>query len=376
MKQMSDKHSRGKPVVMVGTFPPPVHGMSLVNAAVKKYFSDNGIETCIIDTSAWDLNRSIFARLSRISAILRGLVSLLLHKDAYRAVLYMGVSGGAGKVYDIVYLLLARLKGMQIYLHHHSFAYIDSRSTLASVLFFTAGKGGTHIVLCNDMQNLLKERYKTVNTVKVITNSVWIAGAENYHESDRKMTTLGYLGNISIAKGIVEYLALAEHIAALNLPLRLLLAGPFEDKNAQQLVEESMQSHSVIEYIGPVYGREKDLFYESIDVLVFPSKYRNEADPLVIHEALTRRVLVISTARGCIPELLQHDNDLCIGHDDDFVTQFMAILQKWLSSPELYKSCRDNTWQKYTRLIDESKKNLNLLLDKIKNHCDNHAAEY
>ena len=39
---------------------------------------------------------------------------------------------------------------------------------------------------------------------------------------------------------------------------------------------------------------------------MFPTKYANEADPLVIHEALRSGVYVIASDRGAIAETLDH----------------------------------------------------------------------
>ncbi len=41
-------------------------------------------------------------------------------------------------------------------------------------------------------------------------------------------------------------------------------------------------------YLGPIYGDAKTAFYGNLDVLLFPSNYVNEAEPLVIHEACER----------------------------------------------------------------------------------------
>ena len=71
------------------------------------------------------------------------------------------------------------------------------------------------------------------------------------------------------------------------------------------LVRERLKHVRVIDYVGPRYGRDKDAFYDSIDVLVFPTQ--NEAEPLVVHEAIERGVPVIAYGSGAIPEIINSD---------------------------------------------------------------------
>ena len=129
---------------MVGAFPPPLHGMSAVNGAVRAQLERIGIPIEGINIAAPSLDRSLTARLSRLPNALRGMV-----RFAFRAhrgeTLYMSVSGGFGQLYEVFFLLLARLHGLRIFLHHHSYAYLDQRKVLTRMLVSVAGSGSTHI---------------------------------------------------------------------------------------------------------------------------------------------------------------------------------------------------------------------------------------
>lgn len=56
--------------------------------------------------------------------------------------------------------------------------------------------------------------------------------------------------------------------------------------------------------MGPVYGADKDRFYQQLDIFLFPTNYANEAEPLVVYEAMRRGVYVIACDRGAISEML------------------------------------------------------------------------
>jgi glycosyltransferase involved in cell wall biosynthesis len=59
-----------------------------------------------------------------------------------------------------------------------------------------------------------------------------------------------------------------------------------------------------VAWLGAVHGARRTAFYESIDLLVFPTVYVHESEPLVILEALAHGVPVVTTRRGCIASAL------------------------------------------------------------------------
>src|SRR4029077_16115808 len=67
-----------------------------------------------------------------------------------------------------------------------------------------------------------------------------------------------------------------------------------------------VESSSEVTYLGPVYDEAKTAFYRDLDILLFPTDYANEAEPLVIHEAMRSGVHVIACDRGAISEMLTH----------------------------------------------------------------------
>ena len=51
-------------------------------------------------------------------------------------------------------------------------------------------------------------------------------------------------------------------------------------------------------------GSTRSAFIGSLDIFLFPTNYANEAEPLVIYEAMRRGVYVIACDRGAISEML------------------------------------------------------------------------
>src|SRR5450759_1362969 len=117
---------RAHKVFMVAAFPPPVHGMAAVNEAVRAQLELIVIPLVGINIAAPSLDRSITARLARLPNALLGMLRFGIRARRGET-LYMSISGGFGQLYEVLFLLLARLHGMRIFLHHHSYAYLDQR---------------------------------------------------------------------------------------------------------------------------------------------------------------------------------------------------------------------------------------------------------
>ena len=71
------------------------------------------------------------------------------------------------------------------------------------------------------------------------------------------------------------------------------------------LVREALKKYpDSINYRGPVHGSNKKEFFNDIHIMLFPSRYKNEAQPLVVFEALSYGVPVICFNRGCIENMV------------------------------------------------------------------------
>jgi len=287
-------------ILMVGGFPPPVRGMPVINAAVRNEFEKAGITPAVIGVSALNLDRSFLVRLGRLPKVLRGLFRMALMRDLRGSIFYISVSGGLGQFYEMLFVLLARLKGMRLYLHHHSFAYLNKPTFYTKVLTKIAGASAVHITLSPVMAAKLQATYNLVH-VWPISNTVFLMNNEIYPNQIRtRLIRPGFISNISTEKGVFEFLDLVSTVEKENIPIKGKLAGPFQDFHVEKLVRSRLAQLKHIEYVGPKYGSDKDIFFADIDVLIFPTRYKNEAEPIVIHEAMRSGVPVISRTGGVV----------------------------------------------------------------------------
>lgn len=323
----------GKNILIVGAFPPPLHGMSAVNLALNRHLAANGWIIEKLDTAPTTLKRDLFSRLSR----LRKLFSVwfyILRTTNNQAVLYIALSGEWGQIFDLISLFLARIKKYPCVLHHHSYAYLRKRSALTALLIQVAGKKAIHVVLSAEMGRTIQNQYGLTNTIIVVSNLAF-SQPDCHFRMRTRMEKIGYLSNITKSKGGEIIIQLAYEIKKKGVSIDIVLAGPCPEDDLAQKLRTAM-SASVLDWRGGVYGDQKNSFFEEIDVFIFPTQYENEAEPLVIWEALAAGIPVISYQRGSIGEQVGAAGVL-IPDDEKFTSHALQILERWANYPDEYQ---------------------------------------
>lgn len=344
-----------KRVFLIGAQPPPIHGMAAINGAVRERLVAQGVAPIIIDVAAPTLKRSFEGRLGRIPKVILGLRKFAFAKRAIGGVLYMSVSGGLGQTYEVLFLALARLKGLRCYLHHHSYAYLNSPNALAQLLIRMSGSSATHIALSQGMASTLSRTYPRVRRTVVASNSGLLSVPVCDPWAPKALvSTIGFLGNISREKGIFDYLDLLDALHKKGTHIRGVIAGPIQDERTAKALEVRLEKLPGAKYIGPKYGEAKSKFFRDIDVLVFPTRYPNEAEPLTVHESLMHGVPVITFNRGCIGEMVDSSCGLVIDTKEDFVRVAERQITLWRATTSAFHDVSKGARTKFLVVQNEA----------------------
>ena len=353
-------------VVMVGPFPPPFHGVAAINAIVREKLVAARIEPLVFDVAAPSLRRFFWSRLGRLPRVLRALSRLVFVDGMRDRALYMSVAGGLGQFYDLTFSLMARIRHLRLVLHHHSYAYLDRPSWLTSLLLAAAGRDALHVVLSPGMGASLHSGYPRAESILVISNAALILGANPVFVTPKsRLACLGFLGNIATEKGVHDFLDVCAAVQKEGLTVSAKMAGPFQDKNVEQAVRQRLLGLPNVEYIGPQFGADKERFYANIDLLLFPTRYLNEAEPLTIHEAMSAGVPVIAYGRGAIPEMLTPACGLAVPVASDFVGAAMARIESWLAMPDDFREASRAASIRFAELREGSVRSLAMLMEHL-----------
>ena len=357
--------SSNKTVAIVGPFPPPRHGVSGVNQAVAAMGSQAELAMRCFDTAPRSLQRSFLVRLGRLGRFARAAFGVWRFSMQHPgAPVYFSLSGGWGLLYEAVCIAGTRCLGGKLVVHHHSFRYLDAAFWPMALLVRAAGAGASHVVLGPDMAECLRARYPAVGEVLTLSNAIFL---EEFREVPlpTSLVKVGYLANLSSAKGLDDVLDTIAASNAKGLALRFVIAGPFEDRQVERNFRERVGRMSNLEYVGPVYGAAKETFYHGIDMIIFPTRYVHEAEPLVVLEAMSRGRPVVAYGRGCIPALLAGAGGLVVHRTERFADAAVECIARWLRDEREFVQQCESARRSFTDLRARSHEAGQILLSKL-----------
>jgi glycosyltransferase involved in cell wall biosynthesis len=335
-------------VYFVGPLPMPLHGFSAINQKMLSHLLAK-TDVRIFDTTPKFLSANkrwqTFFKLLQLASTLCTFGFFALAKKPRS--IYLGLSGGTGQIFDSVRLLLAGLVGAKIFVHHHSFAYLNA-PRLYNRLCIWSARHACHIVLCDVMAAKLRSVYGIHgDQIFTLSNAAFL-GEATIFPADRgagsEELNLGFISNITLEKGIAEFFDVVAALTARGLKVKGLVAGPVEP-GLRRTFSEMLDGRKDIEYIGAVYSEQKEKFFQRIDLLLFPTKYPNEAEPVTVLEALSYGVPVIAAGRGCLHSMIDKTSGVVFPNIDQYVadaTSYIeSIITKVLSLNTLSRSAFD-----------------------------------
>ena len=303
-------------VLCVAPFPPPVHGFSiaslnLVNELNKKY-----------TTYRYDVSSkfNIFKYLVASFVIIK--FSISKGKK-----LSLGCNGGMGKIYTLLLIVIASIVNLNVTLHHHSYSYINNYSSVMRLITLCLDKKSKHIFLSNKMYIDFRDMYGFID-YQIIQNAFFIPKKEP-RPSNKNIFSIGLLSNLNREKGLHRFLEIVTDLEKNDMNFQALLAGPIDTAEDKKLVKLKLKELKSLKYIGPVYDNDKDEFFANLDLFIFPTTYHNEAQPIVIYEAMSYGVPVFSNNKGSIKEQVGKAGKVFdnISHfDNDIVKNLIEIM--------------------------------------------------
>ena len=289
-------------ILAIVALPPPTHGQAVVNQAIVEAISSAGAPLKVVNTSPGALRRGLGYHVRRMSLHLLEAMPAIL--GAGKGLVYSVVEPGFGMAYNFLIILLARMKGLRIVLHHHSALYTKTYDRRFAWLSRLAGRNTLHVALDEFMAKDLKANYPFISEVAVALNAAYVDAVVVQERPDRPFTC-GFMSNLSREKGLDTFLDCLRSARKAGLDLRAVIAGPAASEEAAKMVADAKAEFGDrLEVLGPVSGASKQAFFRSIDVFLFPTRYRVEGQPLVILEAMSYGVPVLASQQGYCAELI------------------------------------------------------------------------
>lgn len=304
---------------------------------------------------------------NRIFGVLRAITLEFRRAGSPKRTIYTVVESGWGRFYNLALVAVARLLRFQIVLHHHTSAHTLNHSVGFELLARVAGRYAIHVVLGQEMACDLHARYPSATLSLVVHNSPFLPVPQDVARVGANLPklTIGFLSNLANEKGLDCVLDVLRAGRAAGLELDLKLAGPAGSaKVAEQIKSAQLEFGPALTVLGPVGPSEKIGFFTSIDLFLFPSRYKFEAQPLVVLEAMSFGVPVIASRRGYTAEIVGD-----VGHiiDDQsaMVDASVAICRKYVDGSLSLASQGSKSRKRFVLLRNEGESGLRLLQERV-----------
>jgi glycosyltransferase involved in cell wall biosynthesis len=306
---MSNSDSSPIKISALVAMPGPVTGMTVATKYIVEFLGAN-FPTTLLDLSLGYSRRGMYWRIRKFSNGIFGCLRLVQSRIGGSKTLLLAPNASWGLIVTLLHTVVAKLLGMRVLLHHHVYSYCSRKSRLMSLVQGMLGPRDVNLVLNETMGQELQRLYHTKAMALELPYGYLTDSVDSQQRSNRVMkpVVLGHLSNLTIEKGLEDVIESAVTLKNKGSDIKLLLAGGLKGDREKEVFTRGQQLlGSSLEYLGPVYGDAKSQFFDRIDFFLFPSRYANEAQPVVILEALAAGVPVVATPIGCIPGMIQSD---------------------------------------------------------------------
>lgn len=306
-----------KKIVIIGSIPPPYHGSNvymknLLESKISSVFQISHLD--ISDHRSLDnLSRLDF---TNVYIALKNLIKLIiLLRKTEPDTVYIPVSSNfLPYLRDGLFILISGLfskAGIVIHLHEgdyfRKYFYRNSSQLNKKFIEYSLSKVDTAIVyserLKYNFEGLVKNIVAFPNGMNPETDSA--AGDRENHSG---IITVSFYSNFFESKGILDVLESIPLILKKYSSVKFQFAGTWTEKDTKEKAFEIIRKNNTEKFInfnGVITGDRKINFLKDTDIMLFPTWYPYEGCPMVIIEAMSYSLPVISTKdTGAIPEMI------------------------------------------------------------------------
>ncbi|MBY0091556.1 glycosyltransferase family 4 protein [Priestia aryabhattai] len=345
-----------KKIMVVGPIPPPIHGESLaLDNLIKSDEINDSFTIKVINTNRKNVNS---AGKFSINKFFQDIIIIYKIFREQADIMYISISQTKlGLLRDLLIINLSQKKSCKIVTHLHGNNLgntIDSLTNLEKKLAkHVLSKVNSAIVLG---ERLVSNYRGMVNDVNVIRNGI----SEDYidynefevamlEKKDKKTLKIIYLSNLIESKGFLIAAKAVIELIKEGYQIELILAGAVHDNEKYEELLKIIKENNckeIIKYIGIVTGEKKKGLLLNADIMLLPTYYKVEGQPISIIEGMAAGLPIISTNIGCIDEMIK-DNGFLL--EDSTVPKVREALRKLIEDKNLRIECSYNSRNRFEK---------------------------
>ena len=335
-------------ILFLATLSPPVHGSSVVSQQIKESQLINNSFECdyvnLATSRKMNERRVAFVKLWRfIYSYLKLFWKLLTKK--YDLCYISLTCHGVGFIKDAPFALLCRLFGKKLVIHQHNKGLSKDVNRWPYRWLMPMVYKDAKVILLSWRLYPDIEKVVPRGNVLICPNGIKLADTFFEKKKGNKIPHLLFLSNLIESKGVIVLLDALKILADKGYSFRCdFVGGETKEIDAKRFayeVEKRRLGSSVF-YRGRKYGPEKDNVMAQSDVFVFPSF--EDCFPLVLLEAMSHRLPIVTTTEGAIPDEVSDGVNGLICERADFHS-LANCLEELLTNPDMRKALGDEGYK-------------------------------
>ena len=311
-------------ILMIGPFPPPIHGMSLANKVLLEHLK-KGNSVFFLDTNTEkDLgNLNQHGKMSLKKAfistfqIFKGIFKTIFSKR-FDIVYITPAQSTNGYIKYIPFMWVAKLKKIPYVIHIHGgyfrVTYDQTDGWRRKIIGNSLDNLSGAIVLGNSLKYMF-EGLIPEKKIFICENGVEDEIFATKEEIDRKIERfrndntirIVYLSNLMREKGILDLMKAVIILKDKGKNVHLDVAGAIEPVVKNDIERYLKEFPNEITYHGIVSGSPKKSLLLDNYIFCLPTYYHNEGQPISILEAMACGCSIVTTDQGGIKDIAKKE---------------------------------------------------------------------
>lgn len=303
--------------------PPPLYGVTVINSFVyNNIIINKELKKDLLEirfsSNLEELGKmNIQKMLTLLSLNFKLIRKILFFKPDY--IYFTVVPTGFGFYRDLFFISIMKLFRIKIIYHLHGKGIKEnSNSKFKKKLYEFAFKNSNIIHLS---KGLLEKDFNHLSLGKCkkfyLENFVPKSKIIKNNNIDNCINLL-FLANLQASKGLFILLKAMIILSKNNTLFKLTIIGNFRDSETEKISHDIIKKNNLekfIFFVGAKYDIEKINYFNKADLFIYPTL--KDAFPLVLLEAFSYAIPVISTNEGAIDEIIDNDNNGYIVEKND-----------------------------------------------------------
>jgi len=302
-----------KNILFILHCPPPVHGSSIVGQSIKNSSKINNYFECryinlLVSRTINETGKTGFLKIIRFIGVWTKLLIEILKKKPDLCYLALTATGAAFYK-DVLLIALLRLARVKRIYHLHNKGVSQHQVNLINKFLYGFVFKNAEVILLSDLLYQDIKSFVPESKVSICPNGTEDAFPDfkpRFNPNKSKIKIV-FLSNLIESKGVFVLLDACSLLQQKNIDFECDFIGAEGDVTISHFDNKVIQHqlNSKVHFLGKKYGKEKNEILKNSDIFAFPSYYSNECFPLVLLEAMSAGLPVISTFEGGIPDIVK-----------------------------------------------------------------------